>query len=97
VFAEVGWAWLDHRRRAIQVGDGIVRIDAVAPDGTERSWEVAVGTGRRLPVPDCGADPAQAPKSEDELVVDRVSATRSPVREAAGPLLRARAEGCHGP
>jgi hypothetical protein len=70
-FAEVGWAWLDHRRRATPTGGGAVRIDAVAPDGAARSWEVTVGPGRCLPVPECGRDPAEATKSEVELVVRR--------------------------
>jgi hypothetical protein len=70
-FAEVGWPWLDHRRRATAVAGDIVRIDAVAPDGSERSWEVAVETGRRLPVPECGRDPADATKHEVELVIRR--------------------------
>lgn len=68
-FADVGWAWPDHRRRARLLGDGVVRIDAVALDGTTRSWEVAVGTGRCLPVPECGRDPAEATRAEAELVV----------------------------
>ena len=71
VFAEVGWGWLDHRRRATSLGDGAVRIEAVAPDGTARSWDVAVEAGRRLPVPDCGKDPAEATKHEAEVVVRR--------------------------
>jgi hypothetical protein len=70
-FGEVGWRWLDHGRRATRLPGGVVRIDAVAPDGTERSWEVAVEPGRRLPVPECGRDPAEAKKSEVELVVRR--------------------------
>jgi hypothetical protein len=68
-FAEVGWTWLDHRRRATPLPGGAVRIDAVAPDGTERSWEVVVEAGRRLPVPECGREPACATKHEVELVV----------------------------
>ena len=70
-FAEVGWGWLDHRRRATSLPDGVVRIDAVAPDGTERSWEVAVEPGRRLPVPECGRPPEEASKHEVEVVVRR--------------------------
>jgi hypothetical protein len=78
-FAEVGWGWLDHGRRAVPAADGAVRIDAIAPDGTERSWEVVVETGRRLPVPDCGRDPAAAEKYESERVV------RLPVRAWTSP------------
>lgn len=68
-FAEVGWAWLDHRRRVTSVGQDVVRIDAVSPDGARRSWEIEVAAGRRLPVPDCGHDPMAATKHEPELVI----------------------------
>ena len=74
-FAEVGWSWLDHRRRAVELGDGLIRIDAVAPDGSELSWEAATEPGRTLPVPDCGRPIEAAKKSEAEVV--------GPVRVAA--------------
>lgn len=73
-FAEVGWAWLDHRRRGIELGDGRVRIEAVSPEGDERAWEVDVEPGRLLPVPECGNPPEDAPKFEAEVVVRRVEA-----------------------
>lgn len=70
-FAEVGWSWLDHRRRGTDLGEGRVRIDAISPAGAARSWEVDVEPGRLLPVPECGRSPADAPKSEAEVVVVR--------------------------
>jgi hypothetical protein len=68
-FAEVGWSWLDHRRRGVELGDGRVRVEAVAPDGTELSWEAQTEPGRTLPVPDCGQPLAAARKTETEVVV----------------------------
>jgi hypothetical protein len=76
-FGEIGWTWLDHRRRSTDLGDGRVRLDAVAPDGSERSWEAEIERGRVLPVPECGNDPALAAKSEAELVVRTVAVVPS--------------------
>jgi hypothetical protein len=71
--AEVGWSWLDHRRRGTELGGGRFRLEAVAPDGTELAWEAEVGDGRRLPVPDCGQPLEAATKSETELVLRSVT------------------------
>jgi hypothetical protein len=68
-FSETGWTWLDHRRRGVDLGDGRVRIEAVAPDGAELQWDVEVEAGRLLPVPECGRPVDDAPKSEAEVVV----------------------------
>ena len=73
-FGEIGWSWLDHSRRGTDLGGGRVRLDAVAPDGRALHWEAEVTRGRVLPVPECGNDPALAPKSEAELVVRAVTA-----------------------
>jgi hypothetical protein len=73
-FADVGWTWLDHRRRGVELGNGTVRIEAISPTGEERAWEVAVEPGRTLPVPECGAPPETAKKSETEVVVRSVTA-----------------------
>lgn len=70
-FAEVGWSWLDHRRRGAVLDDGRVRLDAISPAGDARAWEVEVEPGRLLPVPECGRPPEDAPKSEAEVVVVR--------------------------
>jgi hypothetical protein len=73
-FADVGWHWLDHRRRAVELDDRTVRIEAVAPDGSERAWLVEVEPGRTLPVPECGRPPDEARKSETEVVVRSAAA-----------------------
>jgi len=72
-FAEIGWSWLDHRRRAVELDDGVVRIEAIAPGGAELAWEAQVEPGRRLPVPDCGHPIEEAAKSEVEVVVRTVA------------------------
>jgi len=68
-FAEVGWAWLDHGRREVAAGDGRVRVEGRAPDGTVVAWEAEVGEGRLLPVPACGRPVEDAPKFEAEVVL----------------------------
>ena len=45
-----------------------------APDGTRGGFDVCLGDGRRLPVPDCGNDPATASRSQVERTVTRVRA-----------------------
>lgn len=77
-FAEVGWSWLEHRRRGTELGDGLVRVDGIGPDGAQRSWDVEVEAGRLLPVPECGRQPEDAPKHEAEVVVRRARRLRSP-------------------
>jgi len=72
-FAEIGWPWLDHRRRGVELGDGVVRVEAIAPDGAALAWEARVEPGRRLPVPDCGHPLEDAAKSEVEIVVRTVA------------------------
>lgn len=69
VLAEVGWDLFDCRRTGTDLGAGRVRLDVAAPDGSVRSWEATVETGRMLPVPVCGRPPSEATKSEAELVV----------------------------
>lgn len=67
VFEEIGWTWLDHRRRAELSAGGSVRLDAVSPEGTARSWEGIVVAGRELPVPICRSPLASTTKFEIEL------------------------------
>ncbi len=79
-FEAVGWPWLQHRRRAVELevaddGTRRVLVESIDPAGRHRSWAVGVAAGRRLPVPDCGRDPADAPKSETEVVVTSVTET----------------------
>ena len=84
-FGEIGWSWLDHRRRGIELGDGRVRLEAVSPTGEELTWEAEVEPGRLLPVPECGRPPESAPKSEAEVVVRTASALpRTSLPGAAG-------------
>jgi hypothetical protein len=66
VFAAIGWSWLDHRRQGSIVGDGRVRLEALAPDGSASAWEATVRPGRTLPVPECGRPLDEAKKSETE-------------------------------
>lgn len=75
-FAEVGWAWLDHRRRGRVLEDGTVMLEAVAPDGNELAWQGEVAERRLLPVPDCGKPVEEAKKSEPELAVVAVNRVR---------------------
>jgi hypothetical protein len=73
-FAEVGWGWLDWRRRGEEVDHGVVRLTGTARDGTVATWEAVVG-GQPRPVPDCGKPLDQARKQQHEPVV--VSIARS--------------------
>lgn len=72
-FGEVGWAWLDHRRRGHDLGDGRVALEAIAPDGSELHWQGEVAAGRELPIPECGLPLEAAKKSETEVVIRSVS------------------------
>lgn len=40
-----------------------------APNGERGGYDVLLEEGRRMPVPDCGEDPAAAAKSQAELKV----------------------------
>jgi hypothetical protein len=55
-FAEVGWDWLDHRRRSVEHDDGSVTVEAVAPDGTAAAWRGAATTRDYLIPPCTGGD-----------------------------------------
>jgi hypothetical protein len=68
-FADIGWTWLEYRRRGVDLGDGSVLIEARSPAGDELSWHVAVQPGRVLPVPECGGPRDDSPKFETEIVV----------------------------
>ncbi|HEY3239046.1 MAG TPA: sucrase ferredoxin [Acidimicrobiia bacterium] len=72
VLAEVGWELFDCRRAGTDLGEGHVRLEVTAPDGTARSWEAVVEVGRLLPVPDCGQPVTTAKKTEAELVVTQL-------------------------
>lgn len=73
-FGAVGWSWLQHRRRAVDLepltdSPSRVLVEGIDPQGRLRSWTVELAAGRTLPVPECGKDPATAPKSETEVVI----------------------------
>ena len=66
VLAEVGWPLLSSRRRAADLGDGLVRLETELY-GT---WEAVAGEGRRVAQPDCRTDPELATKQSVEWVVE---------------------------
>jgi hypothetical protein len=66
VLAEVGWRLIGSWRRAVDVGDGVVRLESEWGD----AWEAAVREGRRVPQPDCRTPPELAAKESTEWVVE---------------------------
>jgi hypothetical protein len=68
-FGEIGWTWLDHARRAVDIGPGTVRLEARTPSGGIVMWDATVTAGRTLPVPECGREIGEARKSETEVVI----------------------------
>jgi hypothetical protein len=75
-FARVGWPWLDHRRRGRVLPNGRVRLEAVAPDGSDHVWEATVEVARTVGVPDCGRPLSEAGKTASEWrVADVVGPT----------------------
>jgi hypothetical protein len=66
VLSEVGWALLGSWRRAVDLGDGIVRLETELA-GT---WEALAREGRRVAAPECRTDPALARKQSVEWVVE---------------------------
>lgn len=71
-FSDLGWGWLDHRRRSTEPADGRVRVEAVAPDGTKRIWEATAGRRQYL-VPTCGSDDETGVDAYTEVVLDDVA------------------------
>lgn len=67
--ADVGWAWLDYARRAVEIGPDAVRVEARSPAGEIVAWDAAVTVGRTLPVPECGREIFEARKTETEVVL----------------------------
>jgi hypothetical protein len=66
VLAEVGWGLLDQARWGEEEDDGTVRLH-VEGAGV---WEGRVVSGRVLPAPDCGGAPADARKTNAELILE---------------------------
>ncbi len=69
VLASRGWEWLDCARFGDERGPTRVELCFEAPNGERGSYDVLLEEGRTMPVPDCGADPALAKKSQAELTV----------------------------
>ncbi|HXW78830.1 MAG TPA: sucrase ferredoxin [Acidimicrobiales bacterium] len=66
VLAEVGWDLFGSPRRAIDLGEGAVRLETELAG----SWEATVREGRRVPQPDCRTLPELAKKQGVEWVVE---------------------------
>ena len=82
VLAQVGWPLLASWRRAVGGTDGVVRLETDAAG----DWEGQVSEGRRVPAPDCRADPATAVKYSVEWRVAglrRLSAGTVPAQGGA--------------
>lgn len=69
VLASRGWEWLDCARFGDERTPTRVELCFEAPNGERGGYDVLLEEGRRMPVPDCGADPAEATKSQAELKV----------------------------
>lgn len=74
VLAARGWGWLDCARFADERGTRRVELCFESPDGERGGYDALLEEGRVMPVPDCGADPATATKSQAELTVSRMRA-----------------------
>jgi len=74
VFAERGWGWFDCTRMAEVRSLTRVELCYETPDGERGSYDVCLMEGRTVPVPDCGADPSTAKKTQTELRVSRITA-----------------------
>lgn len=70
-FAQIGWDWLDYRRRGTMLDDTMVRLEALSPSGELLAWEAEVWTGRTLTVPPC-RPPSEPPDTATEVVVTDV-------------------------
>jgi len=66
VLAEVGWLLLGARRRALDLGDGHLRLET----DLAGIWDATVREGRHVPQPGCRSDPALATKQSVEWVVE---------------------------
>jgi hypothetical protein len=69
-----GWSWLNSARFGEARRPNRVELCFEAPDGTRGGFDVCLGDGRRLPLPDCGQDPATASRSQVERTVTRAEA-----------------------
>lgn len=69
-----GWTWLSHARFGEERGGNRVGLCFQSADGSVGGYDVCLTNGRRMPVPDCGNDPAAAAKSQPEWRVTRIQA-----------------------
>jgi hypothetical protein len=69
VLATRGWTWLESARFGEERSPTRVELCFAAPDGEHGGYDIVLKEGRRMPVPDCGTDPAEAIKSQAELTV----------------------------
>lgn len=69
-----GWEWLACARFGDARSESRVELCFEAPDGERGGFDVCLGDGRRLPVPECGRDPATATKSQVERRIVRARA-----------------------
>jgi hypothetical protein len=74
VLAARGWSWLDCARFGEERSPRRVQLCFESPEGAHGGYDVRLTEGRRMPVPDCGTDPAAATKAHAEL---RVTGMRS--------------------
>ena len=72
-FGEIGWEWLDWRRRGSVDDGGGVHLEAESPAGERASWTARAVAGRILPVPVCGQPLEVAAKTETEIGVEAVT------------------------
>ncbi|HET6953523.1 MAG TPA: sucrase ferredoxin [Acidimicrobiales bacterium] len=75
-FATRGWGWLATPRFGDERSAGRVELCFEAPGGDRGSVHVCLAPGRRMPVPDCGHDPATASKFETEWRAIRIETWR---------------------
>jgi hypothetical protein len=73
VLALHGWEWLSCARFAEQKRSGRVEFCYESPGGDHGGYDVRLSKGREMPVPDCGADPSLAGKTQIEWQVTRVN------------------------
>jgi hypothetical protein len=66
LLAARGWDWLSCARVAEELSESRIAMQFETPDGERGHCDVDLCRGRRMPIPDCGSDPATAAKSQDE-------------------------------
>ena len=72
VLGSRGWDWLDCARFGDERAPTRVVLCFETPSGEHGAYDVLLEEGRRMPVPDCGKDPASASKAQAEFKVASV-------------------------